>query len=120
MKYFHRSHASPELMLRLASEFFGSRLTPVAEGARQRTFSGAIGRIGVTVQAEGGHYTLVTVETDQVGESTVFTMVWPVLKSLPPIAIPRSLASCSIAGKSQVRLGAPLAKGTPSISAAQA
>lgn len=69
MKYFHRSHASPDLMLRLASEFFGSRLTPVAEGARQRTFSGAIGRIGVTVQAEGGHYTLVTVETDQVGES---------------------------------------------------
>ena len=69
MKYFHRSHASPDLMLRLASEFFGSRLTPVAEGARQRTFSGAIGRIGVTVQSEGGHYTLVTVETDQVGES---------------------------------------------------
>ena len=33
------------------------------------TFAGAIGRIGVTVQAEGGHYTLVTVATDQVGES---------------------------------------------------
>ena len=55
-----------------------------------------------------------------IGESTVFTIVWPVLKSLPPMATPRSLASCSIAGKSQVRLGAPLANGTPSISAAQA
>jgi hypothetical protein len=69
MKYFHRTHASPDEMLRLASEFFGSRLTPVAEGARQRTFSGAIGRVGVTVQVDGGHYTLVTVATDQVGES---------------------------------------------------
>ena len=32
-------------------------------------FAGPIGRITVTVMAEAGHYTLVTVETDQVGES---------------------------------------------------
>jgi hypothetical protein len=69
MKYFHRTHGSPDSVLALATEFFGSRLTPVAEGARHRTFSGAIGRVSVTVQAEGGHYTLVTVATDQVGES---------------------------------------------------
>ncbi len=69
MKYFHRTHASPDQTLALATEFFGSRLTPVAEGVRQRTFSGTIGRIDVAVQAEGGHYTLVTIETDQVGES---------------------------------------------------
>jgi hypothetical protein len=69
MKYFHRTHAAPDEVLDLASEFFGSRLTPVAEATRQRTFSGAIGRVTVTLQAEGGHYTLVTVETDQVGES---------------------------------------------------
>ena len=69
MKYFHRTHASPDEMLQRAAEFFGSRLTPVEEEARRRTFAGAIGKIGVTVQAEGGHYTLVTVETDQVGES---------------------------------------------------
>jgi hypothetical protein len=55
-----------------------------------------------------------------IGESTVFTMVWPVLKSLPPMGTPLLRASCSIAGKSQVRFGAPLANGTPSISAAQA
>ena len=36
---------------------------------RRRRFSGTIGQIGVTVQAEGGHYMLVTVETNQVGES---------------------------------------------------
>jgi hypothetical protein len=69
MKYFHRTHASPDEMLALAAEFFGARLTPAREEPRRRTFAGAIGRIGVTVQAEGGHYTLVTVETDQVGES---------------------------------------------------
>ena len=55
-----------------------------------------------------------------IGESTVLIMVWPVLKSLPPIGTPLLVASCSMAGKSQVRLGAPLANGTPSISAAQA
>jgi hypothetical protein len=69
MKYFHRTHGSPDEMLGLATKFFGGQLTPVAEGARLRAFSGAIGRVTVTVQAEGGHYTLVTVETDQVGES---------------------------------------------------
>ena len=69
MKYFHRTHTPPEQMLGLAAEFFGSRLTPAQEEPHRRSFAGAIGRISVTVQAEGGHYTLVTVETDQVGES---------------------------------------------------
>ena len=69
MKYFHRTHTSPQEMLGLAAEFFGSRLTPVKEEPHRLTFAGAIGRISVTVQPEGGHYTLVTVETDQVGES---------------------------------------------------
>ncbi len=53
-----------------------------------------------------------------IGESTVFSIVWPVLKSLPPIATPLSLASCSMAGMSQQRFGAPLANGTPSMIAA--
>jgi hypothetical protein len=69
MKYFHRNHAPPETMLGLAAEFFGSRLTPVQEEPHRRSFAGTIGKIGVTAQPEGGHYTLVTVETDQVGES---------------------------------------------------
>jgi len=70
MKYFHRTtHASPEEVLAQAAEFFGPRLTPVQEEPRRRTYAGAIGKISVTAQAEGGHYTLVTVETDQVGES---------------------------------------------------
>jgi hypothetical protein len=69
MKYFHRTHLAPDDVLALAAQFFGSRLTPVEEQPRRRKFSGAIGQVGVTVQAEGGHYTLVTAETDQVGES---------------------------------------------------
>jgi hypothetical protein len=69
MKYFHRTHLSPDVVLTRATDFFGSRLTPVEERTRLRKFSGAIGQVGVTALPEGGHYTLITVETNQVGES---------------------------------------------------
>jgi hypothetical protein len=69
MKYFHRTQLSPDVVLGRATDFFGGRLTPVEERPRLRKFSGAIGQVTVTAQAEGGHYTLITVETNQVGES---------------------------------------------------
>ena len=69
MRYFHRSHLPPEAVLARVAGFFGSRLTPVEEQPRRRRFTGAIGQVTVSVQAEGGHYTLVTLETNQVGES---------------------------------------------------
>jgi len=69
MKYFHRTQLTPDDVLARATAFFGGRLTPVEEQPRRRRFGGAIGQIGVSVQADGGHYTLVTVETNQVGES---------------------------------------------------
>ena len=69
MKYFHRTHLPPEEVIAASSRYFGGTLRPVEEQPRRRQFAGPIGRITVTVQAEGGHYTLVTVETDQVGES---------------------------------------------------
>ena len=69
MKYFHRSQLSPDAVLARAAEYFGARLTPAEERPRRRAFAGAIGRITVEVQAEGGHYTLINMETDQVGES---------------------------------------------------
>jgi len=69
MKYFYRAHLTADAVLEAAAQYFGSRLTPVEEQARRRRYSGTIGRVTITVQAEGGHYTLVTVETDQVGES---------------------------------------------------
>ena len=69
MKYFHRTDASPDEVLARATAFFGASLTPVEEQPRRLRFAGTVGQVGVTVQAEGGHYTLVTVETNQVGES---------------------------------------------------
>jgi hypothetical protein len=52
-----------------ADRFFGSNLSVVSTEPRQRVFQGAIGEIKVKVEAEGGHYTLITITTDQVGES---------------------------------------------------
>ena len=69
MKYFHRTQLSPEAVLARAVTFFGARLTPVEEQHRRRRFTGTVGQVSVTAEAEGGHYTLVTVETNQVGES---------------------------------------------------
>lgn len=69
MKYFHRTHIAPDAAIARANAFFGSRLAPTEESPRRRRFSGAIGQISVSVEAEGGHYTLITVETNQPGES---------------------------------------------------
>ena len=69
MKYFHRTHVPADEVLARATSFFGARLTPAEEGPRRRRFTGSIGQIAVSVEAEGGHYTRVTVETNQVGES---------------------------------------------------
>jgi hypothetical protein len=69
MKYFHRTSVSPDDVLTRAAAFFGPRLSPIEEGPRRRTFAGAVGQVTVSVEAEGGHYTRVTVETNQVGES---------------------------------------------------
>jgi hypothetical protein len=69
MKYFHRTHLPAEAVLARAATFFGGRLTPVEELPRRRRFTGTVGQVTVTAEAEGGHYTLVTVETNQVGES---------------------------------------------------
>jgi len=69
MKYFHRTQLPPEAVLARAATFFGARLTPVEELPRRRRFTGTVGQVAVSAEAEGGHYTLVTVETNQVGES---------------------------------------------------
>jgi hypothetical protein len=69
MKYFHRSHVAPDAVMARANSFFGSRLAPTEEAPRRRRFTGPVGQISVSAQAEGGHYTLITVETNQPGES---------------------------------------------------
>ncbi len=75
MKYFHRTSVSPDDVIAQAAAFFGARLTPIEEEKRLRRFSGPIGHVTITVQAEGGHYTLVTAETNQPGESEVDKLV---------------------------------------------
>ena len=69
MKYFHRTSVAPDATVARAAEYFGARLTPIEEAPRRRRFGGTLGQLPVSVQAEGGHYTLVTIETDQPGES---------------------------------------------------
>ncbi len=69
MRYFHRTTLSPDDVLAQAKTFFGPRLTPADESPRRRTWAGALGKVTVAARAEGGHYTLVEVGTDQVGES---------------------------------------------------
>ncbi len=69
MRYFHRTSLSPDDVLAQAKAFFGPRLAPADESQRRRTWAGPLGKITVTARAEGGHYTLVEISTDQVGES---------------------------------------------------
>lgn len=71
MRYFHRTSLAIEDVLGEADRYFGARLEPVSSGKKARTFKGPIGTVSLSVRAEGGHYTLVTVSTDQVGESEV-------------------------------------------------
>ncbi len=69
MRYFHRTSLAPDDVLAEADRYFASLLGPVESAPRSRTFVGPVGRIELRVSAEGGHYTLVEVSTDQVGES---------------------------------------------------
>ena len=71
MKYFHRTHQPPAAVLAQAVQYFGGRLAPTEEAPGRRRFGGTIGHVSITVGPEGGHHTLVTVETDQPGESEV-------------------------------------------------
>lgn len=69
MKYFHRTTVTPDAALAEAARAFGRKLTPAEAAPRHRIFTGTLGTVTVQVRAEGGHYTLVTVSTDQPGES---------------------------------------------------
>ncbi len=69
MQYFHRTHLAPAEAIEEATRFFGPRLALTEEQPRRRGFAGRLGHLTVTAAPEGGHYTLVTVKTDQVGES---------------------------------------------------
>ena len=70
VRHFYRSHLNPADAVAAADRFFPSiGLAQTATAARGRTFSGPLGTLKLTVRAEGGHYTFVEVDTDQMGES---------------------------------------------------
>jgi hypothetical protein len=70
MKHFHRTHITPDAVLRIADSFFRELgLTPSSSAPRMRGFTGPLGTLRLSVKMEGGHYTLVEVSTDQMGES---------------------------------------------------
>ncbi len=76
MRHFYRSHLLPAEVVAAADAFFSSLgMSAAPNGPRSRTYQGVVGtpevtaRMRLLVRAEGGHYTFVEVETDQIGES---------------------------------------------------
>ena len=70
MRHFFRTQLTPNEVLRAADEFFPALpLDRTAHTARSRTFSGLLGTLQLSAKKEGGHYTFVEVQTDQMGES---------------------------------------------------
>jgi len=70
MRHFYRTHLTPEDVLAQADAFFPTlALTAGASAARERTYTGALGSVTIRARPEGGHYTFVQGDTDQVGES---------------------------------------------------
>ncbi|MEO5568086.1 MAG: hypothetical protein ABIR92_06325, partial [Gemmatimonadaceae bacterium] len=57
-------------VLEAADEFFpGLGVAQQMTAPRSRTFSGPLGTMRLSARPEGGHYTFIEVETDQMGES---------------------------------------------------
>ena len=70
MRLFHRTTLSPDAVLATADRFFAAlSLNKSATEKRSRTFQGVLGAMTISVRMEGGHYTLIDVVTDQIGES---------------------------------------------------
>jgi hypothetical protein len=70
MRHYHRTHLLPADVLGLADEYFPTiGMQRSAAQERARTYTGALGALTLKIRPEGGHYTFIDAETDQVGES---------------------------------------------------
>ena len=70
MRHYHRTHVTPEAVMAAADAYFPTlNLARQASGARSRVFSGELGTVKISARPEGGHYTFIEADTDQVGES---------------------------------------------------
>ena len=89
MKYFHRTSVPVDDVLSAADTFFGARMQPVSAADGRRQFRHPAGSVTLDVRVEGGHYTHVTVSTDQVGESEVDKLAKRFLGTVHTKADPR-------------------------------
>lgn len=76
MRHFHRTSLHPDVVLATADAFFPTiGLRPAGGTARTRTWTGVVGTpevpstLELSVRMEGGHYTFVEANSDQMGES---------------------------------------------------
>lgn len=70
MKHFHRTSVPPAAVLEHADEFFNMlKMDRTLNAPRTRAYSGPLGIVQLSAHKEGGHYTIVSIETDQMGES---------------------------------------------------
>lgn len=92
MRYFHRTSVTPDTVLAEADRYFGAHLQQIHADDRARAYAGAIGRIDLRVEAEGGHYTLIRLKTDQVGESEADKHAKTFLTAVHGLANPRHVA----------------------------
>jgi hypothetical protein len=70
MKHYHRTHVPPAWVLAAADDYFPTLgLSRQASTSRSRVYAGDLGTVKVSARPEGGHYTFVEAETDQMGES---------------------------------------------------
>jgi hypothetical protein len=70
MRHYHRTHVAPAVVIEAADAYFPTLdLTRQASSARSRTFTGELGTVKLSARPEGGHYTFIEAETDQMGES---------------------------------------------------
>jgi hypothetical protein len=70
MRHFYRSHLSPADVLAASDEFFPALgVMQNTTAPRTRTYAGPLGALRLSARSEGGHYTFVQADTDQMGES---------------------------------------------------
>ncbi len=70
MRHFFRTQLAPDVVMTEADAFFPTlALSADGKASRERTFAGTLGTVTLRVRPEGGHYTFVQADTDQMGES---------------------------------------------------
>ena len=70
MRHFYRCHLSPADVLVAADRHFAEiGMSQLTTAQRSRTYAGPLGALKLSARPEGGHYTFVEVNTDQMGES---------------------------------------------------